>query len=64
MNIPGVVLQLEQSLGSVAGEGLGAQKTFDVTKVFNKKKDNSFSPGKDREIVYCKDVKMHFQNNL
>ena len=49
MDIPGVVIQLEQSLGSVAGEGLGAQKTFDVTKVSNKKIGNFFSTGKDRE---------------
>ena len=33
IDLPDAVLQIENSLGGVAGEALGAERTFDITKV-------------------------------
>ena len=41
IDLPREVLQLENSLGGVAGEALGAEKTFDIANVGG----GAFGPG-------------------
>ena len=43
IDLPREVLQLENSLGGVAGEALGAEKTFDIANVGG----GAFGPGLD-----------------
>ena len=42
IDLPKQVLQLENELGGVAGEALGAEKTFDISNVGG----GAFGPGK------------------
>ena len=48
IDLPKQVLQLENELGGVAGEALGAEKTFDISNVGG----GAFGPGRHRIFFF------------
>ena len=46
IDLPLVVVQLEESLGSIAGKGLDGSRTLDISEISQQKTESFFSSGK------------------
>ena len=46
IDLPLVVVQLEESLGGVAGKGLDGSRTLDISEISQQKTESFFSSGK------------------